>query len=1049
MDISILKTRIDALKKLFSDPIQDTIGFRELIILRYSQSVLNELEKIIYDKKNSGELSGNLQNFLSKNWEFVKGNLLCYTALPRHDITELLCDIAEWIAESKLEHGGPLTAINILMPTVHCDSLDPKLYPNLDEIDLKKVIQTHILGENHHYLVPISLLIKGEKGENRPYLVLISLLNRVKKNEDEPNAKISNPYFDVFFHEENSALSPVFLNDKEIERLFTHSDATKAMANAIRHYQFSINESSLFKQLQILIRGLELNSIRGMGKEESAAIGGYNALIAFMDFWHLLSNKLDTIPPALVKEINFIQQLTTDPEQNTKYRIETCLATRRDELFKKIACHEEILNTITLSDEKKGNLTTEYLQQLKRSVDNLASHLQNGRNGSYVGQDQLGITTAVFTALKIPLNLFNYETVALVLKKVALEEVPAFCALKEVREKMIAIFSSLDDFILLSDLLNNTLFALFLHALRQQFQEQIQSSRHLLMALNHINPNHYVAVYEALQEKLPLIVKDAYGFSAILKVLSSYRRTTMYQAFKKSFVRMIHNTEDFLTLYLSLEPTQQTILYQSLQGHWQSIIQTNHEFYRIFSHLSTEKKAMLYESFQERLTWLIKDSNDFLTLYSALESIQQIALCIALKNHWRSILKTASEFSKLLRYLSPIQKIALYDAFKTQLPLLIKNKNDFLSVYSGLESNQQIALCRSLQEHWHSIIKAADEFAEIIFYLSAEQKIILYDTFKAQLPALVKHSKDFRILISYLDYSQCTNLCCSLKEHWSSIIKNTSDLCALFKHLPFEKYGAERIWICTSLKGAQWSNIINNAVNLSRLLIYLQPTEQVLVFASLQTHWDSILKNPEDFNQVISSLEADERSILCGYLEAHWPSLIKNPRDFIQIFYTLEFHQRAALCESFQTHWPTIIKTTEHLYLLNHLTQTERKRVCVSLAEHWSSLIKNINDFQCVASYLDTDQFANLCTALKERWSCLIKNKSDLEIVLCSIDTLKKEILLHALKEPLPITKNLDKPSQTVHCSVPKPSTSKLFSRIFQPEKRHYFDQLFYSAPRP
>lgn len=989
MDISILKARIDALKKLFSDPIQDTIGFRELIILRYSQSVLNELEKIIYDKKNSGALSGNLQNFLSKNWEFVKGNLLCYTALPRHDITELLCDIAEWIAASKPEHGGPPTAINSLMPTVRCDSLDLKLYPNLDEIDLKKVIQTHILAENHHYLVPISLL------------------NRVEKNEDEPNAKISNPYFDVFFHEENSALSPVFLSDKEMERLFAHSDATKAMANAIRHYQLSINQSSLLKQLQILIHGLELNSVRGMGKEKSAAIGGYNALIAFMDFWHLLSNKLDTIPPALVKEINFIRQLTTDPEQNTRCRIKTCLAMRRDELFKKIAGHEEILNTITISDEKKENLTRKYIAQFEESVNNLASYLQNG---SYVGQDQLGITTAVFTALEIPLNLFDYETVALVLKEVALEEVPAFCALKEVREKMIAIFSSLDDFILLSDLLNDTLFALFLNALRQRFQEQIQSSRHLLTALNHINPNHYAAVYEALQEKLPLIVQDAHGFSAILKVLSSHRKTAMCRAFKESFVRMIHNTEDFLTLYLSLEPTQQTMLYQSLQDRWQSIIQTNHEFYRIFSHLSAEKKAMLYEIFQERLTWLIKDSNDFLTLHSALESTQQIALCIALKKQWPFLIKTPFELSKVFLRLSSDQKAVLYEIFQERLVSMIQNKSDFFNIYFCLASTQQIALCNALKEHWYSIIKTAYDFSEVLFCLSLAQRIALYEALQGQLTSLVNTAKDFEVIIVYLSDPQRTTLCRSLSERWSTLIENTHDFYLILR--------------------------------------YLAPEEHILLHKALKARWSTLIKNARDLSEILFSLNSKEQSSVYQALQAHWSLIIKTPEDFKQVFYSLEFYQRAALCESFKTHWPTIIKTTEHLYLLNHLTQTERKRVCVSLAEHWSSLIKNINDFQCVASYLDTDQFANLCTALKEHWSCLIKNKSDLEMILCSIDTLKKEILLHALKEPFPITKNLDKPSQAVHFSVPKPSTSKLFSRIFQPEKQHYFGQRFHSAPR-
>ncbi|MFM2322429.1 MAG: hypothetical protein RLZZ225_582 [Pseudomonadota bacterium] len=1028
MNIPAIKMRIDTLKELFSEPNQHPIGCKELIIYKYSQSVLNQLERIIDTQKTLQDVRCALQAFLSNNWEFVKGNLLCYTALPRHEITEFLADIAAWIAVSTPQHGVSLPAINILMPTIRCDSLNLKRYPNLDEIDLKKVIQTHILAVNHHYLVPLSLF------------------KEIVENKNKPNAKINNPYYDVFIQEKNSVLSKVFISDKDIKRLYAHSDSTKAIGDAICHYQLSINQASLLKQLQTLIHGLEYNSVRGAGREESAATGGYNALIAFMDFWQLLSDQLALVPQALIKEINFIKQLTTDPEQNTKCSIKTCLASRRDELCKQIAGHEKILNTITISNEKKHNLIQENIQQLKNVIQNLVSQLQNG---SYVGRDRFGITTKLLIKLKIPLNLVDYETVAFILKEMEPEEIPAFCALEEAREKMAKIFGNLDDFILLSDLVNNNLFALFLQALRQEFQSQVRSNKNLMLILQHFNPNHYMAIYEALKEKLASIIKNAHQFSEILKNLSSRRKTAVYQVFKEFFALLIKNTEDFLTLYLSLEPNQQTDLCHVLKKHWHSIVQTNLEFWEIFSHLSAEQKIILYEIFEDQLPLIIKDTQDFLNVYSALAPIQQITLCIALKKHWLCIVKTAANFSKLLRYLSPMQKLALYDAFKAQLPALIKTKNNFLNIYSGLESNQQIALCHSLKEHWHFIIKTAYEFTEIIFYLSSEQKIILYDAFKAQLPSLVKHSKDFRILLHYLDYPQRISLCCALKEHWPLIINSNSDLCELFRYLTFEKCRAERLFLCNSLKELPWSSLINDARDLNRLLACLQPTEQILVFASLQTRWDCIVKNPDDFNQAIAALATDERIILCASLQAYWPTVIKNPKDFKQVFYSLEFYQRPAFCESFKMHWPLIIKTTGHLYLLHHLVLTEQKRVCASLATHWPTLIKNINDFLCVDSYLDADLFASLCDALKDHWPCLIKSQQDLKIVFCSIDTLKKEILLTSLKKHLPMAKNLQRAGQATHLATAKSSGSRFFSRIFKAPKANHFDQRFHPAPHP
>jgi hypothetical protein len=608
MDILTIKTRIGVLKKSFPDPSQNTIGCKELIILKYSQSVLNKLEKIICEKKNFQDAIFDLQSLLSNNWEFVKGNLLCYTALPCHEVTEFLCELSLWIAEFESKRDKPLSAIKVLMPTIHCDSLNLKRYPNLDEANLKKVIQTHILGSNHHYLLPISLL--GE----------------IEKNKDTPNAKIYNPYFDVFSHEENPALSSVFLGDKDIKRLYAHSDSTKSIRDAIYHYQLSINQSSLLKQMKTLIHGLEYNSVRGIGQEESAAIGGYNALIAFMNFWYLLSNQLAVIPPILVEEINLLLQLTTNAENNAKYSIETCLATRRDELFKKIAGHEEILNAITISNEKKENLIQENIQQLKNAVNNLESHLQNG---NYVGRDPLGITTKILTELKIPLNSAYDKTLAFILKEMELEEVLSFCVLERISDK------------------------------------------NFLAILNHFNPNHYPAVYEALQEKLPSIVKNAHNFSEILKVLSPDRKIAACQFFKTLFV-LIKNTEDFNQVFYALEFHQRDILCVQLKTHWPIIVKTSNDLCKLLKLLMPAQHALLCESLVGHWSYIIKDAKDLqqiLANLSFLEHNQYALLCDALKDHLPSIIKNREDFSTVFNYINSQKKEVLLTSLRKHFPM--------------------------------------------------------------------------------------------------------------------------------------------------------------------------------------------------------------------------------------------------------------------------------------------------------------------------------------------------------------------------------------------
>lgn len=80
---------------------------------------------------------------------------MCYTALPTHRITEHLCKITEYV-----ENQTGKASINVLMPTIKCDSFSPTKHPNLDETDLENCIKTHIYirAESYDYLVPVSLL---------------------------------------------------------------------------------------------------------------------------------------------------------------------------------------------------------------------------------------------------------------------------------------------------------------------------------------------------------------------------------------------------------------------------------------------------------------------------------------------------------------------------------------------------------------------------------------------------------------------------------------------------------------------------------------------------------------------------------------------------------------------------------------------------------------------------------------------------------------------------------------------------------------------------
>lgn len=90
------------LKQLEQAVIDVPTSLQDKVEIVYSLQVLEKLDEILgNDSDNPDELVNQLEQFLSDNWDLIKGTSLCYTALNSADITLFLCDIAEWVADEK------------------------------------------------------------------------------------------------------------------------------------------------------------------------------------------------------------------------------------------------------------------------------------------------------------------------------------------------------------------------------------------------------------------------------------------------------------------------------------------------------------------------------------------------------------------------------------------------------------------------------------------------------------------------------------------------------------------------------------------------------------------------------------------------------------------------------------------------------------------------------------------------------------------------------------------------------------------------------------
>ncbi|MCH9744907.1 MAG: hypothetical protein K0U29_08275, partial [Gammaproteobacteria bacterium] len=150
------------LQRLKMKPLEGQTTLRQRTIHAYKAHVLTALDEILSTEgQKPAVLLARLQRFLADNWRLIKGSMLSYTALPTDEITELLCDVANIVAQQSAEAA----AINLLMPDIVTDSAgevmpDGSRFFDLDQCDIKQVLKTHIELFEGKYLCPVAMLLQ-------------------------------------------------------------------------------------------------------------------------------------------------------------------------------------------------------------------------------------------------------------------------------------------------------------------------------------------------------------------------------------------------------------------------------------------------------------------------------------------------------------------------------------------------------------------------------------------------------------------------------------------------------------------------------------------------------------------------------------------------------------------------------------------------------------------------------------------------------------------------------------------------------------------------
>jgi hypothetical protein len=378
--------------------------------IAHKQKMLNTLKTIFErhqladEKADQSELIQDLRTYLETVWQDINGTLLSYTALPFDSLTRLHIDIANALATRINQTAKqPVSALKLLMPTLEGLTDPVEGYPNLapyqdekdqwviPEVEILKVLTTHIQSDRGTYLVPIQHLarafpvIKEEKQEAKHEEKYNEVQEQEEIRVDTRNDLLKrNPYGFV-----DDAKSYELSKD-EITRLQNYSRLTQELTNAEENLvALTQKDVSFLGYLNRFINALHLNSVAGIGSEENAGFAAYAAIINFNEYYRLLPDaERDKIPEDLRKAIDKLLGFASDKEKNKDAvkTIQTCIAIRRGDIEKEKRPHEALLATLG------GAQVESLLINAKEQIEHTRIALQDAIDKNNLnGADPLGI----------------------------------------------------------------------------------------------------------------------------------------------------------------------------------------------------------------------------------------------------------------------------------------------------------------------------------------------------------------------------------------------------------------------------------------------------------------------------------------------------------------------------------------------------------------------------------------------------------------------------------------------------------------------------------
>ena len=1002
MERNEIKNEISKLKLDCSSLVE-----KNKIVLLYTQKIIEKLEEITTENNEEVAVKS-FHELLSANWNLINGSLLSYTALPKHPLTKFLCYLSKYLAVYYNDSEWP--AIRFLMPTVCYESYDAK-YPDLNEVDLHKVLETHVMS---HYRGPSS----------QDFLIPIALLTHHELIDFKEIKDIYNPYFDHQKHLESQAS----FSESELSRLYKHSELTKNIGDTIDEY-FSSIFPSLLNKLQKLHTTLKDNSVIGSGKEDKAGELAYAEIVEFMTFWDKLEENFIQSIPTIKQEIELIKDLASDKTKNND--ILSCFDIRQRKLQEVIRGNEEKLIKITINEEidlKNHKKVEELILRFKQKITVLNRQL---KEDTYFGCDALeAITQNISKEMCIVPGLKDIHELINYLSKLSNEKINLFCTINSV--EILGVIK-VEDLHFLAKLPGES-FGPLLNTV--DITKLIKTNEHLKSCLEWFSLTQREIVCEALGEGLSSIIKTRSGYEGVSQYLPSKQRAvieckfllesfqTYYSsqelktydlsiniALKKELINVVHKLENNPTelepIFKKLTADQLDFIFTDIKETLLSILRKGYALKSIFRYLNTWLSSALVDTLKEEWPVIIKNCNCLKETLLFLDSAQQMMLLQSIKDCWLLIIKSSADFKGVFECLKGTKSRAIvFDACIDIILSKIKNISDFIEVFKNLNSEQRTTLLQNFikEENWSLIIKNSGDFNSVFECLKeANSRAIMFDAYKEKLQYIIHSGADLKNIFEYLTNEQREFIFNLVKETLASKIENIFHFSNAFMYLTSEQcmmllqnFGKE-CWKLIIKNSAAFKKAlacfteenqravvfntcidiipskIENIFRFSDAFMYLTSEQRMMLLQSFdKERWKLVIKSSADFKKALACFTEDnQRAVIFDACIDIIPLKIENIFHFSDAFIYLTSEQRMMLLQNFdKERWKLIIKSSaDFKKVLECLTKSNLCSIMLDSSKEQLLSIIYTADFKIFIDYLPVEEFSFVCKVLKEEQS--------------------------------------------------------------------------------